>query len=114
MRLLEIVGTDLGAWYMRRNRKNRHRASLAVVESVDEMKIAGTAAPGEDCKLAGDVRVRARGKGRHFLVADVDPFNGFLSAHRVGDFIERITDDPIDSLDPGLDERLNQAFCYCG
>ena len=73
---------------------------MAVKKSVDEMKVAGTATPGADRELAGDVRIGARGKARYFLVADVNPFDGFLSAYRLGDPIERIANYSIDSLNP--------------
>src|ERR1700733_10347764 len=85
MRLLEIVGTYLGAWNMRGDCENRHTAPMAIEEPVDEMKVAGTAATGADGKLAGDVRFGARGETGDFFVADVDPLDGLLPAHRVGD-----------------------------
>ena len=78
---------------------------MAIVQSIDEMKVAGTATPGADGKLAGDVSVGARGEGGDFFVADVDPFEGFLPAHRVGDPIERIADYSVDSLNPSRGER---------
>jgi hypothetical protein len=77
------------------------------------MKVTGTATPSADGKLAGDVRIGARGERRHFLVADVNPLNGFLSAYLVDYPIERIADYSIDSLNPGRGQSLNQAFCYC-
>src|SRR5271169_5839066 len=47
------------------------RAPTAMaVEAVNEVKIARTATPGTNRKLAGHVRVGAGDKGRHFLVAD--------------------------------------------
>lgn len=41
---------------------------------------------------AGEVRIGAGGKGRDFLVADMNPFNRLLAADRVGYSIERIAD----------------------
>ena len=101
MRLLEIIGTDLGAWNMCRNCENRNGAPMAIEEPVDEMKVTGTATPGADCQLAGDVRIGARGEGRHFLVADVNPLDGLLSAYLVDYPVERIADYSVNSLDPG-------------
>src|SRR5260221_14547606 len=98
MRLLEIVGADLAARNLCRNREDRHTPPVAIEQPVDQVKVTGTATPGADGKLAGDVRVRARGKGRHFLMADVDPLDGFMPAHCVGDPIERIADNSVDSL----------------
>src|ERR1700687_47783 len=114
MRLLEIIGAYLGAWNVGRNCENGHGASMAVKESVDEMKVAGTATPRADRELAGDVRIGARGKGRYFLVADVNPFDGFLSAYRLGDPIERIANYSIDSLNPCCRQSPYQVFGYCG
>ena len=113
MRLLEIIGTYLGAWNVRRDCENRHGASLAIVQSIDEMKVAGTATPGADGEIAGDVSVGARGEGGNFLMADVDPLNDFLPAHRVGDPVERIADYSVDSLNPSRGERGYEALCYC-
>src|SRR5580658_3472158 len=112
MGLLEIVGPDLGAWYLCRNRKNWQGTSVAIVEPVNEMKIPGTATPGADGEPAGNMRIGASGKGRHFLVADMDPFEAFLSAQRIGDPVERIANYSIDSLDPRRCQSLHQNFRY--
>jgi hypothetical protein len=112
MRLLEIAGTDLAARNMCRDGENRHGASMAIEEAVDKVKVAGTATPGADGELAGYVRLGAGRKGRHFLVADVDPFNGFLSADLVSDPVERIADDPIDSLHSRCGQSPYQGFRY--
>src|SRR5271156_4183818 len=76
------------------------------------MKVAGTATAGADGQLAGDVRIGARGERRDFLVADVNPFDGFLPADLVDRPIKRIADDSINSLDPGRGQNLDQAFRY--
>jgi hypothetical protein len=111
MGLLKIIGPYFGAWDMSRNCENRHRASMAIVESVNEMKIAGTATARADREFAGDVRIGARGEGRHFLMADVDPLDCLLSAYLVRYPIQRIADNSIHSLHSGLGQSLNQAFC---
>jgi hypothetical protein len=108
MRLLEIVGTDLAAWNMSRDCENRDGASMTVEKPVDEVKVAGAATPGADCKLASHVRVSAGGRGRHFLVADMDPFNRLLSAYFVDYSVERITHDTVDSLDPASTSVLTK------
>ena len=81
---------------------------MAIEEAVDEMKVTGTATPSADSNLAGDVRIGARGERRHFLVADVNPLNGFLSAYLVDYPIERIADYSIDSLNPGRSQGLTK------
>src|SRR6202158_3762884 len=76
------------------------------------MKVTWTATPGAHCKLPGDVRIGAGGKGRYLLVAHMDPLNTFFAPDCVTDPVARIADDPIESLHPCFDERPNQAFCY--
>src|ERR1700721_4752248 len=62
MRLLEIVGTDLGAWNMCRDRENRHGTAMAIEQPVDEMKVAGTATPGASAESAGAGAAAPRAK----------------------------------------------------
>jgi hypothetical protein len=97
---------------MSRDCENRHGASMAIEEPVDEMKVAGTATPGADGKLASNVRVSPGGKRRHFLVADVNPFDRLLSAYLVDYPIERIANYSVNSLHSRRGERRYQAFCY--
>jgi hypothetical protein len=53
------------------------------------------------------VRIGAGRERRHFLVADVDPFDGLLSADFVGYTIKRIANYSVDSLDPSRGERCH-------
>ncbi len=41
MRLLKIIASDFAAGDVRRNGENRHAVAMAIVESIDEMHIAG-------------------------------------------------------------------------
>jgi hypothetical protein len=85
---------------------------MAIEESIDEVKIAGAAATRADRERAGDMRIGAGCKGRHFLMADMDPFNRLLSANLVDYPIERVANYSIDSLNSGRGERCDKAFCY--
>jgi hypothetical protein len=85
---------------------------MAIEEPIDEVEIAGAATPGADRQLAAYVRISARGESRHFLVADVDPLNSFLSVYLVEYSIERIADYSVDSLHSTRRERRYQALCY--
>jgi hypothetical protein len=84
MGLMEITGTDFAAWNLRCNHEDRHAAAMTVEEPIDEVKVAGTATPCADGQLASDGRIGAGRERRHFLVADVDPFDGLLPADLVG------------------------------
>ena len=84
---------------------------MAVEEPADEVKVAGTATPDADCQRARYVRIGSRRKRRYLLVANVNPLDRFLAPDRVGDLVERIADDPIDTLYPCFDQSLDRA---CG
>ena len=45
MRFLEVGAADLGARDVRGDRQDRNAAALAIVQAVDEMEVAGAAAP---------------------------------------------------------------------
>src|SRR5437870_10320643 len=113
MGLLEIIGADFAARDLRCNREDRQTAAVTVEEPVDEVKIAGAAAPGTHCELSSHVRVSAGGKGRYLLVPHMDPLDSFLAPNCLSYPVERIAHDTIDSFDSGFDQRLNEVFCYC-
>ncbi|MNR16118.1 hypothetical protein D3C85_1326910 [compost metagenome] len=53
--------------------QHRHARPVAIEQTVDQMQVAGPAAPGADGQLAGQVRFGARREGGGLLVAGVDP-----------------------------------------
>jgi len=56
---LEIIIADLGARYVRCYREDRRSAPVAIEETVDQMQISWSAAPGADSQFAGQLRLRA-------------------------------------------------------
>jgi hypothetical protein len=91
---------------MRGDRQHRHAAAMTVVESVDEVQVARTAAAGADRELAGEMRLGAGGEGRGLLVAHVNPIDAFDATQRVGEAVERIAYDAVDTPDAGLLQRF--------
>src|SRR5215469_17885779 len=83
---------------------------MTVEQPIDEMKIAGPAASGTYSKLSCDVRLGAGGKGCHFLVPCVDPFNRLLAPHRVEYAVERVADDSVNPFHSGMGQSLHQDF----
>ncbi len=83
---------------MRRNGKDRHAASMAIEETVDEMEVAWSAASGADGDLTGKVSLGARGKSSHFLMPYVEPVNLFVLADGVGEAIEGVARNAVDSF----------------
>jgi hypothetical protein len=72
---LKIIDADLGGRNVRRYREDRRSAPVAVEETVDQMQISGSAAPGADGQFAGQLRLCARCECRRFLVPDMNPFD---------------------------------------
>src|SRR5262245_20970310 len=103
---LEVVDADLPARNMRGDRQHRHTAAMTIVKPVDEVQVARTAATGADRKLAGEMRLGAGGEGRGFLVAHMNPVDAFDAAQRVGEPVERIAYDAVDTPDTGLLQRF--------
>ena len=108
MGLLEVSAADLAAGNLRGDGEDRHTAAVAVVESVDQVQVAGTAAAGADRQSPGEMRLRARGKRGRLLVSHVDPSHVLVSADRVRDSVERVARHPIDPLDSPGDERVHE------
>ena len=50
------------------------------------------------CRLSRHVRFGRGGKGGAFLVAHMDPIDGFLLAERVGEAIQGVPHDNVNSL----------------
>jgi hypothetical protein len=107
MRLLEEVRADLGGGDLRRDRHHRHAGALAVEETVDEVQIAWTAAAGADGEPTRDMSVGAGGEGRDLLVAHVQPFDAPASANGVGETVQTVADDAVDTLHSGGGENLD-------
>ena len=59
---LKISAADFVAGNLRGNRQDGNAAAVTVVESVDQMQIAGTATSGADRQSSGEMRFRSGGK----------------------------------------------------
>src|SRR5262245_22332966 len=94
---LEVVDADLPARNMCGDRQHRHAAAMAVVEPVDEVQVARTAAARADGELAGEMRLGAGGEGRGLLVTHMNPVDALDATQRVGEPVERIAYDAVDA-----------------
>src|SRR5271154_3074451 len=75
MSLLKISRADLAGRNMRCDREHRSIASMSIEKAVDQVQVAGAAAPPAGRELAGELclgtgRIRAG-----FFVAHMNPFN---------------------------------------
>ena len=66
------------------DRQNRHARAVTVEQAVDQVQVAGAAASGADREVAGQMRLGAGGKGGDFFMADMQPVDAAVAAHRVG------------------------------
>ena len=83
---------------------------MAVEQTVDEMEVAGAAAAGADSKIAGQLRLRAGGESSRLLVARMDPVDRAIGAQGVGDPIEGIAGDAVNSANPGGLQSFDQKI----
>jgi hypothetical protein len=95
MRLLEVLGADLGARYMRGDRQHWHATALRVEQAVDQMEIARPAAACTHRQLSGQRRVGGRRERRGLLVTYVLPSDFTGTPDRVGETVEAVPWQPV-------------------
>ena len=93
--LLEVFGTNLSARDLRGNRQNRNTVAVTIEESVDQMEVAGSATTGAHGKTASHSSIGARREGGHFLVAHRYPTHLAVRPQRIGDSVQRVSDEPV-------------------
>ena len=108
---LKVIDPNLGAWDVRGDRQNRYATALAIEQAIDQMQVTGTAAAGADRKISGKMGFRSRCEGGSLLVPHVDPVNRLSPSQSVGKAVERVADDPINSLHAGLLKRIDEKLC---
>src|SRR3546814_1704805 len=73
VRLLEVVRPDLHGGDLARDREDRGSRAVRVIEPVDEVEVAGTAAARAYRQPTGELSLGCRGERGRLLVPDVDP-----------------------------------------
>jgi hypothetical protein len=73
------------------DRQDRHAIPLTIKETVDEMQVTRTAAPGTHCKASGEMCLRPCRKGGSLFMTHVDPVDRFSPPQRIGKAVERVT-----------------------
>src|SRR6266446_204926 len=112
MRLLEIAAAYLRTRNLRRDSKDGNSAAMTIVKTVDQMQIAWTATSGAHGQLFGQLRFGAGGERRRFFVPDRHPLQIFARPDRIGDAVQRITHQSVNSFHARRDKRINQHICY--
>ena len=111
MRFLEIARANLGRRNVRRDRQDWNARTLTIEQAIDEVEIPRAAASRTNGQCSGKVRFGAGGKSGNFLMADVDPFDLALSADRVRDAIQAVTNDAVNAFHAGGGEGLSKLIC---
>src|SRR5258708_5870782 len=84
---------------------------MAIKKTVDEVQIARSTAAGAYRKRAGYVRLGARGERGHLLVPDVHPLDLALPAKGIGQSVQTIADDSVNTLDACRGQRVCELIC---
>lgn len=99
MGFLKVLGTDLRPRDVRGDREHGDPAALRIEQSVDQMQIAGSAAADADGEMIGECGVGAGRERSSLLVADVFPADVARSANGVGESVEAVAGQAVDSAD---------------
>ncbi|MDZ7675337.1 MAG: hypothetical protein U5K30_09740 [Acidimicrobiales bacterium] len=108
--LLEVVASDLRQGNLATDRQHRSMGLGGVVEAVEEMDRTGTDRAHADPEGPGDLGLRRHREGSDLLVAHADPRDSFLPTDRVGDRVERVTDDTPHGRDTEIRQRSDDGF----
>src|ERR1700739_1529625 len=110
MGFLEISRTQLSGRDLRRDRQHRRTRAMSLEQPVDQVQISRATAARAHRKAAGQVRFGRRGERGHLLVPYMDPFDLALPPQRIGNAVQAVADDAVDSLHPGNGKGLNQLI----
>ena len=86
---------------------------MTIEQAIDEVQIAGSAASGADRKLPCYMRLTTGREGRDLLVPHMDPIDLAPAADRIGQAIQAVADDTIDSLHAGCGEGFCKLIGHC-
>src|SRR5262249_21106619 len=112
VRLLEIAAADFGGGDLRGDREHGDPRAVTIEQSVDEVQVAGPAAPRADRELARQMRLGAGRERGDLLVPDVDPLDLSLAPQGVGQPIEAVAHDPVDAFHAGGGERFDELVSH--
>src|SRR5258705_13270434 len=110
---MECARADLGRRNGSRARHYRHARAVAVEQTIDQVQVARTATSGADRETTCDMRIRASRERGDFLVPDMQPLNAAMAPQRIGEAIEAVAHDSINTLDTRGGEGFDHLVCNC-
>jgi hypothetical protein len=112
MSFLEIVGPNFARWYLCGDGQDWSKRFVRIKETVDKVEIPRAAAACAYGEIAGQLGFGAGREGSHFLVAHVHPLHLLVVMNGIHDAIQGVANDPINSADARIYQRLYQMFSY--
>ncbi|RML84546.1 hypothetical protein ALQ89_06473 [Pseudomonas amygdali pv. tabaci] len=93
---LKVIQADFRGRNVRSNRQHRHAVAMAVVQAIDQVQVARSAAACTDRQLAAGCRLGTGGEGCDFFMTGVHPANRIGAFQAVGQAVEAVTGHPPD------------------
>src|ERR1700677_2382347 len=114
MSFLKISGSDLTTWNMRCDREYWSIAAMSIEESVDQVKVAGTAAATAGRQFPVELSLGACRKRGSFFVAHVNPLNFAVYSQSIRHRIQAVAHDAVKSFDARFNSLLiNSSATRC-
>src|SRR6516162_11805012 len=104
--LLEVPASQLGARNLGGDGEDRNPVALALVEAVNQVQIAGSAASRADRQPFREMGFSSGGKRRRLLVPHMDPIELSSPADGVRDAVEGVAGNTVDSPNARFGENL--------
>ena len=112
MSLLKVSTSDFTARNLRGDGEDGDAAPMAIVEAIDEVQVARSAASGAHRQFASEVGLGAGSECGHLFMAHVNPLDLLASANRICDPIQRIPTDAVNSLDSCFLQNIYKQVSY--
>jgi hypothetical protein len=96
---------------MRGNGQNRGHAPVGIEQPVDEVQVPRATAPRAYRQFACQLCFGASGESGSLFVTDMNPLDLATAVQSVDYRVETVTHEPINTLDTGFGQNLNQCIC---
>lgn len=98
---------------MRRDGEDGCIASRRIVETVDQVHIAGAAASAAGGEFTRDLCFRTRGEGGRFFVPDVYPADAAVACEGFRDGVQAVAYNAVDPLDARIPKHADELIGDC-
>src|SRR5258708_32745405 len=112
MRLLEVARADFGRGDLSCNRKNRYTVAVAVEQPVNQVQVTRSAGTGTHRQLARQMCFGTSRECSGLLVAHMHPIDLALSAQRISDAVQAVTNYTVNPSHAHCSECLANLICY--